>query len=67
MEHYPDAPPGWLALRERMNVAKTPDEVNEVVEEMKKVLDAYEAKMGSGRRSLVRPDLREDGEHSNNL
>ena len=60
MERYPDSPAGWAELRARMARAKTPEEINEIVQEMKRVLIAYEAKMASDRRSQTSPDLTED-------
>lgn len=54
MNHFPDPPKGWLALRARMDCAKTSAEANEIIEEMNQALDAYEAEIG-GRRPSQNP------------
>lgn len=51
MENLPDPPRGWLELRARMSRAKTPEEINKILEEMHRALDAYEAKGDSRIRS----------------
>jgi hypothetical protein len=50
MEHYPDPPRGWVKLRARMNRAKTAKEINQILEEMTRVLQKYEAKLSSDAR-----------------
>jgi hypothetical protein len=60
MEKFPDPPKGWLELQARMSRAKTPEEINEILNEMNQVLDAYEARIGSSSRSRTPYDPRKD-------
>jgi len=53
VDEYPDPPPGWIELQERMKRAQTGDEVDQIAGEMKKLIDVYEAKTSS--RSLSPP------------
>ncbi len=62
MADFPDPPEGWLELQLRMARATTPEEINELVKEMDQVLDKYETRLGSGRRSRTSPDLRSHSE-----
>ena len=55
MEPYPDPPEGWPELQERMSRAKTPEEINEILKEMKRVLELYEAKTSSQNRRFDKP------------
>jgi len=59
MTSHADEPKGWAELSERMARAKTPEQIKEILKEMNRVLDAYEAKVGSGRRSQISPDSSE--------
>jgi hypothetical protein len=60
MEKFPDPPNGWLELQARMSRAKTPEEINEILNEMIQVLDAYEAKIGSSSGSRTPYDPLKD-------
>jgi hypothetical protein len=51
MERYPDPPHGWAELRTRMVRAKSAEEINQILEEMYRVLNRFEAKM-DGRKRL---------------
>lgn len=60
MEKFPDPPKGWPELQARMSRAKTPEEINEILNEMNQVLDAFEAKVGSNSRPRMLYDPHKD-------
>jgi len=55
MNQHPDPPAGWAELQVRMSRAKTAKEIDEIVAEMKQVLNSYETQKGSGRLQKTSP------------